>query len=129
MSKKLKLANLAISGLLAGGLFAACQNPNSSASGQCSQATVAKSSAAAPSTISLKDFEANCKTAGGKYEKHGCNGHNTCKGTSVQDGILYENNCNGLAKCEGASCVGAKVSATPTGLQTTVRDNAPENCE
>jgi hypothetical protein len=96
---KRSLTRLAISGIIMGGLALA----------GCESSTSPKTEAVAPTLTSAKtalEFETACTAAKGMYKAHDCEGMNTCKGHSFQEGKgIATHDCTGKSSCKGGSCV------------------------
>jgi hypothetical protein len=97
---KQSLTRLALSGMMAGGLFlTACEK-----SSTAPVAETTKTGITAAKTVG--DFQAECTKIGGAFSTHDCNGMNSCKGHSFQEGEgVASHDCAGHSSCKGGSCL------------------------
>ena len=98
--KTSKFTQMALSGLMLGGLsLTACDN------GTSSSETSAKTGIVAAKT--LAEFQTECaKITGSMFKTHDCQGMNSCNGHSYQEGKgVASHDCSGHSACAGGSCI------------------------
>ena len=88
------LTQLALAGIFAGGFAMGCNN------------STGAQKAPIEGTATLSAFQAECEKLGGTFATHDCQGMNTCKGYSYQEGKgVAHHDCAGHSACLGGSCV------------------------
>ena len=94
---KQSLTRLALSGMMAGGLFlTACEKSSTAPVDTTAGITAAKT---------LGDFQTECTKLGVAFTTHDCKTMNSCKGHSFKDGEgVASHDCKGQTSCKGGSC-------------------------
>lgn len=97
---KQSLTRLALSGMMAGGMFlTACEKSSTAPA-----AETPKTGITAAKTVG--DFQTECTKIGGTFAAHDCSGLNSCKGHSFQEGEgVASHDCKGHSSCKGGSCI------------------------